>query len=132
VETKAKVRRDFFVQNKSIKQIVRERQLSKNTVRKILREEDTSSEYQRTVQPCPVLGGKHEAQLIEWLTHDAALPRKQRCNAVRLHQQLTEQGYQGAYDSVQRFVKQWKEKARSAHSQAFIPLAFSPGSAFPV
>jgi transposase len=129
VETKAKVRRDFFVQNKSIKQIVRERQLSRNTVRNILRDEDTSSEYQRTIQPCPVLSGEHEAQLIEWLEHDAALPRKQRRNAVRLHQQLTEQGYQGAYDSVQRFVKQWKEKARSAHSQAFIPLEFSPGDA---
>jgi hypothetical protein len=74
VETKAKVRRDFFVQNKSIKQIVRERQLSRNT--------------------------------------------------VRLHQQLTEQRYQGAYDSIQRFVKQWKEKARLAHSQAFVPLKF--------
>jgi len=97
VETKAKVRRDFFVQKKSIKQIVRERQLSRNTVRKILRDDDTGSEYQRTIQPCPVLG-KHEPQLVEWLAHDAALPRKQRRNAVRLHQQLAEQGYQGAYD----------------------------------
>jgi hypothetical protein len=100
------VRRDFFVQNKSIKQIVRERQPS----RRILRDDDTSSEYQRMVQPCPVLAGEHEAQLIKWLTHDAALPRKQRRNAVRLHQQLTEQEYQGAYDSIQRFVKQWKKK----------------------
>ncbi len=128
METKAKVRRDFFVQKKSIKQIVRERQLSRNTVRRILRDDDTSSEYQRTIQPCPVLG-KHEPELVEWLTHDAALPRKQRRNAVRLHQQLAEQGYQGAYDSVQRFVKQWKEQARLARSQAFIPLEFSPGDA---
>jgi len=128
VETKAKVRRDFFVHKKSIKQIVRERQLSRNTVRKILRDDDTSSEYQRTIQPYPVLGN-HEPQLVEWLTHDAALPRKQRRNAVRLHQQLSEQGYQGAYDSVQRFVKQWKEKAHLTRSQAFIPLEFSPGDA---
>jgi len=129
VETKAKVRRDFFVHKKSIKQIVRERQLSRNTVRTIVRSEDTDSEYQRTVQPCPVLCGEHEAQLIEWLAHDATLSRKQRRNAVRLHQQLSEQGYHGAYDSVQRFVKQWKEKARLARTQAFIPLAFSPGDA---
>ncbi|GAV21477.1 integrase core domain protein [Mariprofundus micogutta] len=128
METKAKVRRDFYVHKKSIKQIVRERQLSRNTVRKILRDDDTSSEYQRTIQPCPVLGN-HEPQLVEWLTHDAALPRKQRRNAVRLHQQLSEQGYQGAYDSVQRFVKQWREQARLTRSQAFIPLEFSPGDA---
>jgi len=128
VETKAKVRRDFFVHKKSIKQIVRERQLSRNTVRTILRSDDTRSEYRRTEQPSPMLG-VHESQLIEWLEHDTALPRKQRRNAVRLYQQLSEQGYQGAYDSVQRFVKQWKEKTRLSHSQAFIPLAFSPGDA---
>ena len=128
METKAKVRRDFFVEKKSIKQIVRERQLSRNTVRKILRDEDTSSKYQRTVQPRPMLI-EHKAQLIEWLTEDAALPRKQRRNAVRLHQQLVAQGYQGAYDSIQRFVKRWKEKAHLASSQAFIPLEFSPGDA---
>jgi len=128
VETKAKIRRDFYVQKKSIGQIVRDRQLSRNTVRKILRDDDTASEYQRTVQPRPVLH-EHETQLVEWLTQDAALPRKQRRNAVRLHQQLVEQGYQGAYDSVQRFAKQWKEQARLAYSQASIPLEFSPGDA---
>nr|MCH9697219.1 IS21 family transposase [Gammaproteobacteria bacterium] len=42
---------------------------------------------------------------------------------------LLEEGYQGAYDSVQRFVKQWKVEAKNSPTvkQAFIPLAFKPG-----
>jgi len=56
VESIAKVRRDYFVDKKSIKQITRERQLSRNTVRKIIRNEATAFEYQRTsIQP--KLGG---------------------------------------------------------------------------
>ena len=43
VETIAKVRRDHFVHGKSIKQISRERGLSRNSVRKILRSEETVS-----------------------------------------------------------------------------------------
>jgi len=120
VGTKAKVMRNFFVDKKDIKQIARERQLSRNTV----------WWYQFVVSAqgkLPPVLLEQEAQLIE----DAALPRKQRHNAVRLHQLLVAQGYQGDYDSIQRFVKQWKEKAHLwlGRSQAFIPLEFSPGDA---
>ena len=37
VETIAKVRRDYFVDGKSIKAIMRDRKISRNTVRKIVR-----------------------------------------------------------------------------------------------
>lgn len=128
METIAKVRRDFFVHKKSIKQIVRDRSLSRNTVRKILRSKATAFEYLRTVQPQPRLGAYTE-QLTGWLKADAKLPRKQRRNARRLHQMLVERGFNGAYDSIQRFVKQWKEQERIGSSKAFVPLAFEPGDA---
>jgi len=127
VESIAKVRRDYFVDKKSIKQITRERQLSRNTVRKIIRSEATAFEYERTSSQ-PKLGGYSE-QLKQWLEADAALPRKQRRHAKRLHQQLTEQGYAGAYDSIQRYVKQWKVDHQRGTPKAFIPLAFDPGDA---
>lgn len=55
-ETIAKVRWDHYVHKKSIKEIVRSRGLSRNTVRKILRGEDTSFSYERAEQPLPKLG----------------------------------------------------------------------------
>lgn len=42
---------------------------------------------------------------------------------------LVERGFNGAYDSIQRFVKQWKEQERIGSSKAFVPLAFEPGDA---
>ena len=128
METKAKVRRDYHVHGKSIKQIVRDRKLSRNTVRRILRSDETGAEYRRSHQPRPQLGA-HEAQLIAWLEADAKLPRKQRRTAMRLHEQLRGLGYQGAYDSVQRYVKQWKAKAGQVTGKAFVPLSFDPGDA---
>ena len=55
VETIARIRREFFVKGKSIKEIVRELKVSRNTVRKVLRSEATSFTYQRQVQPLPRL-----------------------------------------------------------------------------
>jgi len=47
-----------------------------------------------------------------------------------MYEQLQEQGYTGAYDSVQRFVKRWKEEqGHGSGSKAFIPLCFDPGDA---
>lgn len=128
METKAKIRRDFYVHGKGIKQIARERKMAWNTVRTILRSDDPGSEYHRSQQPRPQLGG-YEEQLVAWLEADAKLPRKQRRTAMRLHEQLRDLGYQGAYDSVQRYVKQWKSKSGRVMGKAFVPLSFDPGDA---
>jgi len=49
VETIAKIRRAFFVEGKSIKQICRDLRLSRNTVRKVVRSGDTEFSYDRSV-----------------------------------------------------------------------------------
>lgn len=45
-----------------------------------------------------------------------------------LFKNLQREGYVGVYDSVQRFVKQWKSQDRGSQG-AFVPLVFSPGDA---
>jgi transposase len=49
VETIAKIRRAYFVQGKSIKAICRDLRVSRKTVRKVLRSEDTEFTYERRV-----------------------------------------------------------------------------------
>ena len=56
VETVARIRREFFVKGKSIKEIVRDLKVSRNTVRKVLRSGATAFSYEREVQPLPKLG----------------------------------------------------------------------------
>ena len=59
METIGRIRREYCVKGKSIKQIARELQLSRNTVRKVLRSGATSFEYMRAVQLWPKLGAWH-------------------------------------------------------------------------
>jgi DNA invertase Pin-like site-specific DNA recombinase len=56
VETIGQIRREHFVKGESIKEIARDLRLSRNTVRKVLRSEETSFSFERQMQPRPKLG----------------------------------------------------------------------------
>ncbi len=129
VETIAKIRRYHFVEGMSIKQISKDLRLSRNTVRKVIRSNSTRHEYNRQEQPRPQLGDYLE-QLSSQLEEDWKQPRKRRQTARRLFETLQSNGYEGAYDSVQRYVKSWRDRKRSQPGQVFIPLEFSPGAAY--
>jgi transposase len=122
------IRRRYKVQKQSISEIAREMGLSRPTVRKHV---DTVEEpkYERA-QPAPPKLGTYQAQLQQWLEEEAKFPRGRRRTARRLFEGLQEMGYSGAYDSVQRFVKQWKLGAHGPRvTEAFVPLIFEPADA---
>lgn len=98
----AEVRRRYHISDESISSIARSLGISRPTVRKHL---NTLEEpvYQRQNQPAPKLG-EYKALLTQWLEEEAELPKKQRRTAKRLFDGLKAEGYQGAYDSVQRFA----------------------------
>ena len=56
VDSIARVRRAFYVQGWSLKRISRELHLSRNTIRKILRSDETEFTYERERQPMPKIG----------------------------------------------------------------------------
>jgi len=122
----AEIRRRHFISKESISSIARALNLSRPTVRKHL---DTTVEpvYQRLHQPVPKLG-EFQSLLEQWLEVEARLPKGQRRTARRFFECLQTEGYVGAYDSVQRFVKHWKSgNKKPALKEAFVPLAFAPG-----
>lgn len=125
MESFAKLRRRHLVKGESISAIARDLNLSRNTVKKYLKA-DVGPAYRRQQQPCPKLGAFAE-QLERWLVQDGLRPKRERRSAKRLFEDLQQAGYAGAYDSVQRFVKQWKAASPGGGTEAFIPLAFPPG-----
>lgn len=77
----------------------------------------------------PKLGAFVE-QFSQWLQDDAKLPRSRRRTGKRLYEGLQAIGYTGAYDSIQRFVKQWKSQHQGPKlSEAFVPMTFTAGDA---
>ena len=122
----AEIRRRHLVSKESISAIARDLNLSRPTVRKHCRTQRKPL-YRRQKQPTPMLGGLQET-LETWLRVESQLPKAQRRSARRLFEGLQAEGYHGAYDSVQRFVRCWKAiKAGPAVTQAYVPLSFSPG-----
>ncbi len=77
VDTIARVRREFYVRGRSIKEICRELDISRNTVRKILRSGATAFEYERSVQPQPKIGPWRE-ELDRLLATNAARSSRER------------------------------------------------------
>jgi hypothetical protein len=98
VETIGRIRREHFVRGKSIKEIVRELKVSRNTVRKVLRSGATSFEYLRVVQPRPKLGSWH-ADLDRMLSGNETKPARERLTLIRIFEELRGLGYEGSYST---------------------------------
>jgi len=77
VETIAKIRRYYFVENKKIREISRLLRLSRNTVRKVIRSGITEHSYKRSSQPMPRLGD-YLIMVKDLLEKDWKRPRKRR------------------------------------------------------
>ena len=129
VETIAKVRRDHFVHDKGIKRISRERGLSRNSVRKILRCGETAFSYERPAQPLPKLGAFVE-RLEAMLEVNEKRSKRDRFRLTRVFDDLRREGYEGGYDSVRRYAKRWRAARSTGVANAFVPLVFAPGEAY--
>ena len=129
VDLIGQIRRAYFEQRRPIKEIVRTLSVSRATVRKVVRGQATEFKYERGVQPAPKLGEWVEV-LTEILEKEARLPRRERRSTQRLFEELRGRGYDGAHDSVHRFVKAWREERARVPAQAFVPLSFAPGEAY--
>lgn len=129
VETIAKIRRDHLVEGKSIKAIARDRGISRNTVRKVLRSGETAFRYERGSQPLPRLSAFRE-QLEGLLAKNEAKGRRERLTLMQLFEGLQAEGFTGSYDAVRRFAGRWRRERGADHGPAFVPLTFAPGEAY--
>jgi transposase len=129
VETIGRIRREHLLKGKSIKEIARTLNISRNTVRKVLRSGETSFEYHRKEQPRPKLGrwrSDLEALLVENMTKSS----RERLTLIRIFEELRERGYPGGYDAVRRYARRWGHEHGEASAVAYVPLSFSPGEAY--
>src|ERR1700679_1363354 len=104
VETIGRIRHAYFRQGKTIKEIVRDLKISRNTVRKVIRSGETAFSYERSDQPRPKLGG-FAAELDRLIAENATKQRRERPTLMRIFEALTELGYDGGYDAVRKYAK---------------------------
>ena len=104
VETIARIRRDHLVRGVPIKKIARDLRVSKNTVRKVVRGDETSFSYERKIQPMPKLGPWVE-ELERRLEANVDPSRKSGGALHRLHCFCLE--FDGACEVQRRVPTDW-------------------------
>jgi transposase len=127
MESAMKIRRLILVEGRSIRSVSQETGISRNTLRKYLRDESPPT-YQRTKPTSQHKLKDHETLLRQWYEFDLKRPKRERRTAQKLYEQLALEGYQGSYSPVCRFIKKLKSEHASPQT-AFIPLEFKSGDA---
>jgi len=127
MESAAKIRRLVLRDGHSIRSVSRDTGLSRNTIRKYLSDASPPC-YHRNGPPVLHKLAGFEDRLRGMYERDQGAPRRERRTAVKLYEQLVEEGYTGSYSPVCRFIKALKAEG-SQLQQAFIPLHFKAGDA---
>lgn len=116
----------------SIREITRRTGLSRNTIRKYLANGEVTPSY-------PARNSRSKLDpfadtLRSWLNREARRSRKRRRNLKQLHRDLVALGFEGSYDRVAAFARDWRQRERERENRAsrgaFVPLVFAPGEAF--
>ncbi len=128
-----KVIRKWALRDKMpIREIARRTGISRNTIKKYLREGIVEPAFQTPDRPSKL--DPYAKQLTAWLVSDQRKSRKERRTAKLMHADLVKLGYDGSYERVAAFVREWKGERQRAHHTTdrgtFVPLVFAPGEAF--
>ena len=120
--------RDHF----SIREISRRTGLSRNTVRKYLRSDSVEPKFNLPDRASKL--DPYADKLSQMLRQESGKSRKQKRTIKQLHVDLAALGYDGSYNRVAAFARDWKaarsQEQKTCGRGAFVPLAFLPGEAF--
>ena len=114
-----------------IREIARRTGLSRNTIRKYLANGEVQPKYPARKSRSKL--DPYAETLASWLERESKRNRKRRRNLKQLHRDLVALGFDGSYDRVAAFARDWRqrerERAHRASRGAYVPLAFAPGEA---
>lgn len=122
-EERERIRRSYYLDRKSIRQIAREERCSREAVGKAIADEPLIP-YQLTQPRSGPVFGPFRGHVDDLLKQNADLPRKQRYTSPKIFEIIRAEGYQGCESRIRQYVAEWKQ----AHKQeVFLPLEFEPG-----
>src|SRR6266498_2247464 len=124
VDQHAAIRHAYYNQDKSIREIARELQISRQSVRKALASPAPLPYTQTAPRAAPKLGSFH-ARIAALVQERSRQPRKQRYTSHRIFQILQSEGYTGSEARVRGYIGELTSAQRLP--KTFLPLEFDPG-----
>jgi transposase len=124
VEERETIRRAYYLEGKSKRQIAREYNHSRKTVDKAVDNRPPQPYRLTRSKPSPVFGAYRE-RADALLAENARLPQKQQYTGHKIYEILQAEGYQGSEARVRLHMTQWNKNHTAP--ALFLPLSFDPG-----
>lgn len=124
LELREQIRRAYYLDHKSIRQISDETGHSRDTITRVISENPPDISQPRRNKPSPVFGA-YTSRIDELMERNERMPKKQRYTANRVFEILQSEGYQGCSSRVRQYIAAWKRVHEAP--DVFIPLEFDPG-----
>jgi len=124
VETREEIRRAYFIEQKSKRQIERESGHSRHTINKALASAEAQPYSLHRPRPAPKLDD-YKTLIKQLLDENEKMPRKQHWIGRTIFKQIQAKGYQGAESSVRRYLGQ--QRREQQRPDVFLPLEYDPG-----
>lgn len=124
VEEREQIRRAYYVEGKSMRQIAVDLHHSYWTIRSAVSAASVQPYTLRVAKQAPVLG-PYKAQVAALLEESEQQPRKQRYTSHKIYELLRQAGYGGSESSVRHYVSQQRKGGK--RPAIYLPLSFEPG-----
>lgn len=119
-----KIRRAFYLEKKSIRQLAKEAGCDRKTIRRMLSPDPARTPSLASHREAPIFG-PYQQRVEALLLQSEQLPPKQRYTSHRIFEVIREEGYQGSESTVRHAISDLKKK--KATPEVFLPLEFDPG-----
>ena len=119
------IRRAYYVEQKSIREIARETGHARRTISRMIDAESPPTYRRRSPKKAHKLG-PYKQQIQQLLAQNAGLPRKQRWTAPMIYKEIQKAGFAGAESTVRHYVGQVRKLLKPPAT--YLPLAFDPGT----
>jgi transposase len=118
------IRRGFYLDQKSIRQLAKEEERDRKTIRRALSPKVGGPAPPNRPRPAPVFGPyQHRVEAL--LSQNEQLPPKQRYSSHKIFEVIRSEGYPGSESTVRHAIAALK-RAKDI-PEVFVPLEFDPG-----
>jgi transposase len=121
---RARIRRAYYQEGKSMRQIAREQQHGYWAIRKALASAEHQPYTLSESKPAPKLG-PYQDKINALLGEESKLPRKQRYTTHKIYELMQAEGYAGSESNLRRYIGRQRRELRQP--AVFIPLSYEPG-----
>jgi transposase len=123
-EARERMRRAYYLEKKTLRQIAREEGYSRVTIKRAISDAAPRTYHMTQPRPAIVLGA-YQLRVEELMAENEQLPRKQRYTSHKMYEILKSEGYTGSESRIRQYIGAYRHTRQSP--KLFLPLEYDQG-----